>query len=117
MADFVSLDQLTATLTGESVADAVSEGRCLLEPVGCGLPVFNADGSLRHSLPIDDPEEYIAEWKMTGLCADCQDEREELEDAKIRRTTWATLAYEVLLDLFEELAEREREILNEDSND
>ncbi|MFD0225170.1 hypothetical protein ACWGPD_11160 [Streptomyces hirsutus] len=116
MADSVSLDQLTAALTGEALADAVSEGRCLAAPVGCGLPVFNADGSLRHSDPGDDPEEYIAEWKMTGLCADCQDEREELEDARMRRSTWATLAYEVLLDLFEELEDREREILAEDDN-
>lgn len=118
MAESVSLDQLTAALTGEALADAVSEGRCLAAPVGCGASVFNADSTMRGDIadPIDEAD-YLAEWKETGLCADCQDDREELEDAKMRRSTWATLAYEVLLNLFEELEDREREILAEDGNE
>lgn len=99
----VSLDQLTAVLTGDSVADAVAQGRCLAAPVGCGASVFQ-DGTMRGDIldPLDEAD-YIAEWKHTGLCADCQDEREELEDRKVDRHTWATKAACARLDLELEL--------------
>ncbi|WP_040907056.1 hypothetical protein [Streptomyces griseoflavus] len=112
-----TLDEFMTVLTGDSVENAVRETRCLLAPVGCGAPVFNADGSLRHSDPDDDPEQYVMEWWLTGLCADCQDQREELEDARVDRSDWATNAYAVFLDLWEEMHDRTRAILDGEAGD
>jgi hypothetical protein len=105
-----TLDEFTAALTGDSAADAVSEGRCLSAPVGCGAFVFNADGTMRGDIldPIDEAD-YVAEWKTTGLCADCQDEREELEEQKVERHTWACNAYMAHLDLMADLMTGEGE--------
>ncbi|MEV5015391.1 hypothetical protein ACIGW1_18470 [Streptomyces sp. NPDC053780] len=99
-----TLDEFMTALSGDSVDDAVSEGRCLAAPVGCGASVFNADGTMRGDIldPIDEAD-YVTEWRITGVCADCQDEREELEDQKVERHTWATNAYVAHLDLMAEL--------------
>ncbi|NEB63525.1 hypothetical protein G3I61_28350 [Streptomyces diastaticus] len=98
-----TLDEFMTALTGDSVADAVAEGRCLAAPVGCGAQVFLADGSLRHSDPDDDPEQYVTEWRLTGLCADCQDSHEADEEKAVERHTWACNAYMAHLDLMADL--------------
>lgn len=73
-----SLDRLkSALLGGDSVAAAVAEKRCVREPMGCGQPQLNEDGSPR--FVFDSREEarlYEAEWRITGLCPTCQDEVE-----------------------------------------
>lgn len=55
---------------GDSVEQAVREGRCLRPQMGCGKPI-----------PLDRQKKayfphpaYKAEWKLTGLCSACQDQ-------------------------------------------
>jgi hypothetical protein len=101
--DVTTLDEFMTALSGDSVADAVRESRCLSAPVGCGAPVFNADGSLRHSDPDDDPEQYVTEWRYSGLCADCQDAQEAIEEKAVERHTQACADYSAFLDLWDEM--------------
>ncbi|MFI6061192.1 hypothetical protein [Streptomyces sp. NPDC051286] len=108
MSSHISLDEfMAAILGGDSVSAAVQEGRCVSEPIGCGLPVFDTAGNLRHTMPDDAPEEYVAEWQMTGLCADCQDALEGIEDEDVKRHSRACADYSAFLDLWAEMLEQD----------
>ncbi|MGY0070215.1 hypothetical protein ACWZEH_26200 [Streptomyces sp. QTS137] len=77
--------------------------------------MFGADGKMLGDIDHTDPDDeanYIVEWKMTGLCADCQDEREEIEEDYVRRYIRACDAYAVHLEVWEEMVDRQHEILN-----
>lgn len=58
---------------GDLVASAVSEGRCIKTPAGCGKPLIAEDGTARVFWDEDEAQRYEAEWRITGLCPDCQD--------------------------------------------
>ena len=64
---------LAALSGGDLPADAVREERCLREPIGCGLPLVADDGSTRVFWDADEAARYQAEWRISGLCPDCQD--------------------------------------------
>jgi hypothetical protein len=64
-----SLARLSA---GDLPADAVREERCLKAPVGCGLPLID-DGVARVFWSGGEAQRYLEEWRITGLCPDCQD--------------------------------------------
>lgn len=56
--------ELLSALSGGDLPDtAVRAGRCLMPPIGCGKP-FSKDGVARQDM---------AEWRITGLCPNCQD--------------------------------------------
>lgn len=54
---------------GDSVAAAVAESRCINPPIGCGKPI-QVDRVTKEYWP---NEAYQREWRITGLCAPCQD--------------------------------------------
>ncbi|MET7795751.1 hypothetical protein [Streptomyces decoyicus] len=66
-------DQLLASLSGGDLpAAAVREGRCLRAPIGCGRPLIE-DGSARVFWDEAEAARYRAEYRITGLCPNCQD--------------------------------------------
>lgn len=71
-ADDVSLQvrKLRALLAGQR---AVREARCLKPPIGCGKPLITEDGTGRVFWDEAEAACYQAEWRITGLCPDCQD--------------------------------------------
>ncbi|MEU6706878.1 hypothetical protein [Streptomyces wuyuanensis] len=70
----MTLGEFIEALTGDSVEKVVSETRCVAEPIGCGQTLAG-DTHFGHG---QDGAEYEAEWKITGLCPQCQDRYEEL---------------------------------------
>lgn len=64
---------LAALSGGDLPADAVREERCLREPIGCGRPLIAEDGTARVFWDEAEAASYQAEWRITGLCPDCQD--------------------------------------------
>jgi len=77
----VSIPDFLAALSGGDLpADAVREERCLREPIGCGRPLIAEDGTARVFWDADEAARYQAEWRITGLCPDCQDRIETGED-------------------------------------
>jgi hypothetical protein len=70
----ISLNQFLAALSGGDLpADAARERRCLREPLGCGRPLIAASGEARMFGDAAQALRYEAEWRITGLCPDCQD--------------------------------------------
>jgi hypothetical protein len=68
------MTQFLAALSGGDLpADAVREERCLREPIGCGKPLISESGEARVFWDEDEAARYEAEWRITGLCPDCQD--------------------------------------------
>ncbi|MFJ3950218.1 hypothetical protein ACIPXV_09135 [Streptomyces libani] len=68
-----ALHQFLADLSGGDLpAIAVREGRCLQSPIGCGQPLIEG-GVARVFWDEDEAKRYEAEWRITGLCPDCQD--------------------------------------------
>lgn len=66
-------DFLAALTGGDLPADAVREDRCLKAPIGCGKPLIREDGTARVFWNEAEARQYAAEWRITGLCPDCQD--------------------------------------------
>ncbi|WP_306317314.1 MULTISPECIES: hypothetical protein [unclassified Streptomyces] len=64
---------LAAISGGDLPADAVREERCLKSPIGCGQPLVSAQGETRVFLDASQAAAYQLEWRITGLCPDCQD--------------------------------------------
>lgn len=66
-------DRLLADLSGGDLpATAAREGRCLQAPIGCGQPLTEiAETRLFRSQA--EAARYEAEWRITGLCPNCQD--------------------------------------------
>ncbi|WP_030755517.1 hypothetical protein [Streptomyces sp. NRRL F-5135] len=64
---------LAALSGGDLPVIAVREERCLREPIGCGQPLIKADGTARVFWDETEARQYEAEWRITGLCPDCQD--------------------------------------------
>jgi hypothetical protein len=64
---------LAAISGGDLPADAVREDRCLKAPIGCGGPLIAEDGTTRVFWDEEEASRYEAEWRITGLCPDCQD--------------------------------------------
>lgn len=54
---------------GDHPTDAVKEGRCMKPPIGCGR-------SLAARFEFRDGVS-LAEYRITGLCQECQDKVEE----------------------------------------
>lgn len=71
---------LTALSGGDLPADAVREERCLHAPIGCGQPLVSEDGTARVFWDEAEAARYQAEWRISGLCPDCQDRIEAGED-------------------------------------
>jgi hypothetical protein len=70
----VSIPDFLAALSGGDLpADAVREERCMKSPIGCGKPLVADDGTARVFWDEDEASRYEAEWRITGLCPDCQD--------------------------------------------
>jgi hypothetical protein len=60
----MNIDDFRAAVTGGDLpADAVREGRCLKGTFGCGQQIANGELA----------RQYWTEWRISGLCADCQD--------------------------------------------
>lgn len=77
----MSISDFLATLSGGDLpADAVREERCLREPLGCGKPLVAEDGSERVFWDEAEAAAYQAEWRITGMCPDCQDRLDGGED-------------------------------------
>lgn len=64
---------LAAISGGDLPADAVREERCLKPPIGCGQPLIKEGGVARVFWDEAEARQYEAEWRITGLCPDCQD--------------------------------------------
>ncbi len=78
----MSISNFLASLSGGDLpADAVREERCLREPIGCGKPLIAEDGTTRVFWDADEAARYQAEWHITGLCPDCQDRIDVVEEA------------------------------------
>lgn len=71
---------LAALSGGDLPADAVREERCIKPPIGCGKPLVATDGSARVFWDEAEAARYQTEWRITGLCPDCQDALDEGED-------------------------------------
>jgi hypothetical protein len=70
----MSIPNFLATLSGGDLpADAVREDRCLKAPIGCGQPLIAEDATARVFWDEEEASRYEAEWRITGLCPDCQD--------------------------------------------
>lgn len=77
----MSISDFLATLSGGDLpADAVREERCLREPLGCGKPLISEDGVTRVFWDEAEAAQYQAEWRITGMCPDCQDALDGGED-------------------------------------
>ncbi|WP_324607949.1 MazG-like family protein [Streptomyces rimosus] len=70
-------EALAALSGGDLPADAVREGRCLKPPIGCGKPLISENGEARVFWNEDEARQYETEWRITGLCPDCQDSVED----------------------------------------
>lgn len=66
-------DFLAALTGGDLPVDAVREDRCLKPPIGCGQPLIGEDGTARVFWDEAEARQYEAEWRITGLCPNCQD--------------------------------------------
>lgn len=75
------VDALAALTGGDLPADAVAAGRCLTQPIGCGQPLVTGGGETRAVRNAEEAARYEAEWRITGLCPDCQDRIEASESA------------------------------------
>ncbi|MER5613237.1 hypothetical protein [Streptomyces sp. NPDC002215] len=64
---------LVALSGGDLPANAVREERCLKSPIGCGKPLISESGEARVFWDEGEAARYEAEWRITGLCPDCQD--------------------------------------------
>jgi hypothetical protein len=67
---------------GDSVEQAVREGRCLKPQMGCGqkIPLTqDREGRRMPSYAFPHPD-YKEEWKRTGLCPSCFDRASLKED-------------------------------------
>lgn len=71
----MSIPAFLASLSGGDLpADAVREERCLKRPLGCGRPLVSGDGiAIRGFWDEGHAALYRLEWRITGLCPDCQD--------------------------------------------
>ncbi|MFC8065421.1 hypothetical protein [Streptomyces sp. NPDC057293] len=70
----MSIPNLLASLSGGDLpSNAVTEERCLMQPIGCGKPLIAPDGTARVFWDEAEARRYEAEWRITGLCPDCQD--------------------------------------------
>ena len=61
---------------GDTVEQAVQEGRCIKPSLGCGKPIgLRRDPeTLRRVAAYDFPTEaHAREWQLNGLCASCQE--------------------------------------------
>lgn len=77
----MTIPAFLASLSGGDLpADAVREERCLKRPIGCGQPLITADGTARVFWDASEAARYQAEWRITGLCPDCQDALDVEED-------------------------------------
>jgi len=61
------------TRSADTAADAVRDNRCIDRPLGCGQPLIGEDGTARTFWTEAEAAEYETEWRLTGLCPDCQD--------------------------------------------
>jgi hypothetical protein len=78
----VSIPDFLAALSGGDLPDdAVREERCLRAPIGCGKPLIAEDGTARVFFNEAEAAAYQAEWRITGLCPDCQDALDGGDDA------------------------------------
>jgi hypothetical protein len=84
---------LAAISGGDLPADAVREDRCLKAPIGCGNPLIAEDGTTRVFWDEEEAGRYEAEWRITGLCPDCQD---ALDAAEAEPITDLATAVEVM---------------------
>lgn len=69
-------DFFSQTLTGsDTVSKAVEEKRCIQAPLGCGEPLLKEDGTPRfdHFPDRETARLYEQEWRITGMCPNCQD--------------------------------------------
>ena len=81
----MSIPSFLASLSGGDLpADAVREERCLKPPIGCGKPLIAEDGTARVFWDADEAARYEAEWRITGLCPDCQDRLTDEDEAVAR---------------------------------
>lgn len=71
---------LTHLSGGDLPATAVREGRCLTAPIGCGRPLIE-NGEARVFWDEAEAARYRAEYRITGLCPNCQDSIDEDEEA------------------------------------
>ncbi|MET9350173.1 hypothetical protein [Streptomyces termitum] len=95
---YVTLEEFVTVVTGDSIEQAVSEGRCLMQPFGCGEPVELGAG--------DDPEDqmlYDLSWQMTGLCPECQRDVEDIEDEEQANRSAACQSFVSFMTLWSEL--------------
>ncbi|MFK0179018.1 hypothetical protein ACIQVR_23985 [Streptomyces xanthochromogenes] len=77
----MSINDFLATVSGGDLpADAVREVRCLKAPIGCGKPLVDATGTTRVFWDETEAARYEAEWRITGLCPNCQDVLAEAGD-------------------------------------
>lgn len=74
-------DFLRALTGGDLPTDAIRENRCLQPPIGCGQPLISETGEARVFWDEDEARRYEAEWRITGLCPDCQDANEAAAEA------------------------------------
>jgi hypothetical protein len=75
-----TITSFMASLSGGDLpTDAVREERCLKAPIGCGQPLIAADGTARVFWSEAEAQQYEAEWRITGLCPDCQDALDDEE--------------------------------------
>lgn len=73
----------------DTISAAVAEKRCIREPLGCGQSLLKEDGEPKFTgFPDKETAQlYEAEWRITGMCPECQDaleksaEEAENEDA------------------------------------
>jgi hypothetical protein len=84
---------LAAISGGDLPADAVREDRCLKAPIGCGKPLIAEDGTTRVFWDEEEAGGYEAEWRITGLCPDCQN---ALDTAEAEPITDLATAVEVM---------------------
>lgn len=82
-------EALAALSGGDLPADAVREERCLKPPIGCGKPLISENGEARVFWNEDEARQYETEWRITGLCPDCQDSVED--DAAEPADMWPTI--------------------------
>ena len=76
-----SFRDLAASLltdNGDTVSAAVEEKRCIGKPIGCGQTLLKDDGTPRFNdfSTKEEAQLYESEWRMTGMCPQCQDRAE-----------------------------------------
>ncbi|MEU9705091.1 hypothetical protein [Streptomyces sp. NPDC047981] len=116
MNNHVTLEEFVAVVTGDSVQDVVRESRCVALPFGCGENLME----VVYTSEDGDPEEdalYWLIWQMTGLCGDCQDEYEELEDEAVDAVTQAVDKFELRLEMEASVMRLLSELERDDDSD